>query len=68
MSEDKKNEAALKLLQYLKRTISEEVYQQLNEDFESRLRDPKPKQNDLSRGYGIIRKNTKYYFNLDSKR
>lgn len=43
MSEDQKNEAALKLLQYLKRTISEEVYQQLKEDFESRLRDPKPK-------------------------
>ncbi len=43
MSREPSREAALKLLQYLKRTISEEVYQELKEDFESRLRDPKPK-------------------------
>tara|TARA_R100000654_G_scaffold24109_2_gene46803 strand:+ start:1742 stop:2041 length:300 start_codon:yes stop_codon:yes gene_type:complete len=43
MSEDQKNEAALKLLQYFKRTISEEVYQQLKAEFESNLQNSKPK-------------------------
>lgn len=44
MSEDQKKEAAIKLLNYFERTVSDKVYQKIKEDFESRMREPKPKQ------------------------
>ena len=44
MSEEQLNNEAIKLLNYFERTVSDKVYQKIKEDFESRMREPKQKQ------------------------